>query len=193
MVNHISEDYLSSAIARISKYLKLSESVAGATLLAVANGCTDIVTVILASLAGTQDNDLAIGSLFGANLFTGSVVLGLTILASKGSIVTHLNQGNVMFDLLFFIIGIIVFIVIGSLNIPMLYTGIALLVVYISYLFLLVRRDKMLKKKTEDQRLKELELDNELAHIPDGDQKPNNTSFAHSEESVEFTELLGIT
>ena len=53
IVIHISEDYVSTAIARIAFYLKLSESIAGATLLALANGCTDIITVILASLAGT--------------------------------------------------------------------------------------------------------------------------------------------
>lgn len=162
---HVSEDYISLAIARISSKMKLSESLAGATLLALANGATDLITVVMASLAGGDDNDLAIGSLFGANLFTCSVVLGLTILASKGSTVRNLNKGNAIFDLTFFVIGISIFLFVGSLNTYMFVTGICLLSVYIAYLVVLIYRDKSSKDRETPKDI-ELAVEN-LKLLPD--------------------------
>ena len=69
----ISDDYLASAISKLSTYMKISEAVAGATLLALANGACDILTIILAS--GKKNDYLAAGVLFGANLFLISAVL----------------------------------------------------------------------------------------------------------------------
>lgn len=148
MVIHISDDYISIAIAKLAKYLNLGESVAGGTLLAFANGVTDLVTVCMAALAGSSgDNDLAIGSLFGSNIFTCTVVLAFTVLASQGKRIANLDKGNAMFDLFFFIVGILVFIVLGSLNTYMIITGAALLAVYVAYLYLLVRKDPKAPKE----------------------------------------------
>ena len=138
LVSHISEDYVSTAIARIAKHLRLSESLAGATLLAMANGCTDIVTVIQASLTGSHNNDLAIGSLFGAGLFTGTIVLAFTIMASAGFVVGSLDKCNIVIDLSFMLAGVSVFVLLGSLNLPMIYTGVGMMVVYLLYLATIV-------------------------------------------------------
>lgn len=82
---YISDDYIACPVAKISGYLKISEAIAGATLLALANGICDILTVILAS---HKDNtDLAVGVLFGANLFLVFVVLGTVILLTKVQLV----------------------------------------------------------------------------------------------------------
>lgn len=88
MISYISEEFVSSAIARLSTQLRLSEAVAGATLLALANGATDILTVILTTSSGEEgSNDFAIGSLFGSSLFAGTFIMGAVILSSnKGSI-----------------------------------------------------------------------------------------------------------
>lgn len=157
---------MSLAIARISKKLNLSDSLAGATLLALANGITDLITVIIASLSGEGDNnDLAIGSLFGANFFTCSVVLGATILASKSSQITNINKGNAINDLVFFIIGISVFILMGSLNTYMIWTGVCLLAIYVVYLLLLVRKDHHIKKNKTIEEIEMEEKHNASVHF----------------------------
>ena len=163
---HVSEDYISLAIAKLAKLLGLSESLAGATLLALANGVTDLVTVCMAALAGSTDNDLAIGSLFGANLFTCTVVLAVTILATKKKSVANLNKGNALFDLFFFIVGIVIFVILGSLNTYMIVTGSCLLLVYGFYLYFLVRRDaKAAKEFYEIELAQEGILDAEKVDI----------------------------
>lgn len=82
---HLSEEYLAASIAKISSYMKISEAVAGATLLALANGAGDLLTVGQAS--SHDSDDLATGCLFGTNIFLATVVLFSLILASKGRVI----------------------------------------------------------------------------------------------------------
>lgn len=161
VLGHISDDYVSSAIAKLSKYLRFSESVAGATLLAFANGAPDIISVIMAALAGNdmENNDMAIGCLFGANIFTCTVVMALCVFAAKDRIIPNLRHSNVMFDLLFFNAGIIIYVILGTIEVKVIYVAIALLIIYVIYLIMLVRRDHHRKepKKKEQQELGILE------------------------------------
>lgn len=83
IIDYICEEYISSAIARLSKRLKLSEAVAGATLIALANGATDILTVIITTDPEAGANNIAIGSLFGGSFFAATFILGAVILSSK--------------------------------------------------------------------------------------------------------------
>ena len=87
LIAYLCEEFISSAVARLSKRLKISEAVAGATLLAVANGSSDIITVIISTDGEGEDFDLAIGILFGASLFIGTFVLASVILNSKRKVI----------------------------------------------------------------------------------------------------------
>ena len=62
------DEYIAEAIMYISKWLNLSEVVAGVTLLALANGAGDLVTAVVSS-ASPEGVAYNIGSLFGAGLF----------------------------------------------------------------------------------------------------------------------------
>ena len=56
----------------------MSQSLAGVTFLALANGSNDIVA---SYVAGSQDGGLSyvLGALFGAGFFTSTLILGLVI------------------------------------------------------------------------------------------------------------------
>lgn len=91
-LDHISDTYMSSAIAKISQRMRLNEALAGVTLLAFANGATDIITVFVASGdEGKDGDDLAIGSLFGAGLFGMTVVQAYIILKAKNNIIDRVK------------------------------------------------------------------------------------------------------
>lgn len=190
IVSHISDDYTSLAIAKISKYLKLSEAIAGATLLAFANGVPDVLTVIISSLSTTSpDASLAIGALFGANVFACTVVLAVTILASKGKTIAGLERTNILWDLAFFVLGISLFVLLGSLKYAMFITGIGLFLIYVLYLvnlWLSTRRNenkKQNKKATilmEGQELNSKPGDN-LSVESDGNK---TQASVYSDESV---------
>jgi len=80
------ENYLTPAISKIAKTLRLSEMLAGVTLLAFSNGASDIITSFT---AGGDDNDgisLVIGGIFGASLVSTMIVLSRVILVSENEI-----------------------------------------------------------------------------------------------------------
>ncbi len=80
------EDYIAPAIVFLSQYLGLSESLAGVTLLAFANGAGDVLTAIVAG--GSADGiSYNVGALYGAGLFVITLVVGMTILNSPEDIV----------------------------------------------------------------------------------------------------------
>ena len=84
-LDYISDTYTSKGIGKISKWLKLSQALAGATLLALSNGSSDIVTVIVISFqSGPMDFGMTIGSLFGASIFCMTVVLFSVVYFSAG-------------------------------------------------------------------------------------------------------------
>lgn len=130
LIGFVCEEHISSAIARLSKRLRIPEAIAGATLLALANGASDIMTVIIASKAHNSSVDLAIGSLFGANIYVGTVVLAAIINYSNLKAITELANTHFEKDILFFVGGILIFIVLASLNLIPVVTGVAMLTYY---------------------------------------------------------------
>lgn len=88
-LGNIAEKFLSSSLSLMSKRLKLSEAVAGVTILAFANGAPDIVASFTAG--GEEDTGIfiSVGSLFGGCCFASTIVLGLCVLYSKTGIYVH--------------------------------------------------------------------------------------------------------
>ncbi|CBY07759.1 unnamed protein product [Oikopleura dioica] len=72
-------------LTKISSQLKLSENVAGVTLVAFGNGAPDIFSAIASFGAGGEVAKLAIGSLIGAGLFVTSVVAGACMITTPFS------------------------------------------------------------------------------------------------------------
>lgn len=67
------DEYIAGAIEYITEYFKMSEALAGVTLLAMANGAGDVVTALVSS-GSPEGVSYNIGSLFGAGLFVISFV-----------------------------------------------------------------------------------------------------------------------
>ena len=75
------EEYLSPALSNISKKLNMSETLAGVTLLAFANGAPDVISTYTAG-ERIEGIPLIIGSIFGAGIFVTTVVAGKVIALS---------------------------------------------------------------------------------------------------------------
>lgn len=87
LLGNIADTYLTPVLSKISNALKLSETIAGVTLIAFANGAPDIIAGITAADLDTKgDADgvfIAAGALFGACTFGGTVVLAYCIIKSS--------------------------------------------------------------------------------------------------------------
>lgn len=91
LLGNIADTYLTPVLTKISETLNLSETIAGVTLLAFANGAPDIIASITAAGAGSDSGEeadptgmyIGAGALFGAFTFGGTVVLGYCVSKSK--------------------------------------------------------------------------------------------------------------
>ena len=76
------DEYIAASIEYIVDEYKMSDALAGVTLIALANGAGDVVTAIVAS--GSADGvAYNVGALFGAGLFVCTIVMTFTIVASR--------------------------------------------------------------------------------------------------------------
>jgi len=84
------DDYLSPSLEFLAEKLKMSESLAGVTLLALGNGAPDIFAAISAAGGDDDSNNgtlLTICNLVGSTLFISTIVQVMTVKASvEGSI-----------------------------------------------------------------------------------------------------------
>jgi sodium/potassium/calcium exchanger 6 len=94
--------YLSPALETISLKLKMSESLAGVTLLAFGNGAADVLSAFSAS-GGEDGTYLALGALLGAGLFVTCIVAAAVLLSSKHAI--HVLPRVILRDIAFYMLG----------------------------------------------------------------------------------------
>jgi Ca2+/Na+ antiporter len=169
--------YVATALSKIAKYLKLSQTVAGATVIALANGVPDIMTSIVSSLLGDQSegiNELTIGSLMGANIFTYACVFFGVVWVSPNKIVSGLENSNVQYDLIFIISSLIAFMVAATLQLHLMTFGLAMLGFYCIYLYLLIQRSNQIHKPVEQLEEESLLESDEEAGLTSSEESPPN-------------------
>lgn len=146
LLEYVSDGYMSAAIAKIANYMRLSESLAGATLLAFSNGASDVITALVA--ADGDSDDLVMGSLFGASIFTCTVCLGTIILASKNSTVTGLEK--IRFPAIFstYLVTVAILMVLAAQNLSYLYLGLIFIAIYIGYIIIVEYQERKIKNQS---------------------------------------------
>jgi len=157
LLEYTSDGYISAAIAKISNYLRLSESLAGSTLLAFSNGASDVITALVASDA--EGDNLVMGSLFGASIFTMTCCLGVIIIFSQKGEVSELWRVRFPAIITCYLLTIALLLVVGSLQVPYLYLGIVLLLIYVIYVAVIETQERI----TQSERLTSLR--NQLSKI----------------------------
>jgi solute carrier family 24 (sodium/potassium/calcium exchanger), member 6 len=152
--------YLSPSLEHMTVTFKLSESLAGVTLLAFGNGAPDIFAAISAASAGSDNDNAsqqtenalqAISQLVGGAIFISSIVMLLTTFASKPSKTIQMTPLYFSRDLFFYafsnlyILGIM--LVVKEINI---YISLGFFLIYFIYVVLVVVQSK----RPEDEKEK---------------------------------------
>ena len=156
--------YLSPSLEHMTVTFKLSESLAGVTLLAFGNGAPDIFAAISAASAGSDNDNAsqqtenalqAISQLVGGAIFISSIVMLLTTFASKPSKTIQMTPLYFSRDLFFYafsnlyILGIMLvvgpYIMVKEINI---YISLGFFLIYFIYVVLVVVQSK----RPEDEK-----------------------------------------
>lgn len=125
-------DYLCPNLNTISKMLKMSESLAGVTILALGNGSPDVFSTYAAMKIGS--GSLAIGELVGAASFITAVVTGAMALIQPFKVA----RKSFMRDTIFFIIAVAFSMYVVSDGILQTWECVAMLVLYVVYVVFVV-------------------------------------------------------
>lgn len=139
------DEFFVDSLDQISKKLKLSSEVAGATFMAVGSSAPELFTSLIAVLRG-GNSEIGAGTIVGSAIFNILVIIGASAAYKKAK----LTWQPVMRDLIFYCASIIILLVSfwdGSINI---YEAISFVILYIVYVFSVTKWSKWFKYKVED-------------------------------------------
>lgn len=87
LLSDTSNNFLSVSLTKIVEVLKISQNLAGVTLLALGNGASDVISSLVAS-SDKEGIEFSIGALIGGGLFITCLVFGLVVFYGDGLRVT---------------------------------------------------------------------------------------------------------
>jgi len=150
MLSSTAEEYLEPILSTISNKLKFSESLAGVTLVALANGAPDVFAAFAAAGdSGSGGITLSVGSLFGAGCFVSSVVLAGVLLSARGGRI-QVESSALIRDCAFYFIGTAWILILGIVGEIGMVGVIGLFVNYFVFIGIVIHQE--LKYKKEEQR-----------------------------------------
>ncbi|KAG7661147.1 uncharacterized protein J8A68_005349 [[Candida] subhashii] len=135
-------EYLCPNLYTISKFLKLSDNLAGLTLLAFGNGAPDVLSTFHA--INMDSSGLAIAELLGASLFIVTVVIGSIAVVNPFEVPQNLFIRDIVMYLSVILIVIVSMMIWGSLSI---FVCLILVLIYILYVGLAVYSHSAKKRR----------------------------------------------
>lgn len=123
------EHYFCPSLSKLSKRLRLSNSVAGVTFLAFSNGSPDLFSAF--SALSHDASSIGINSLLGGGVFVTTLVVGAVSIASPGMI---LSRRSFLRDILFYTVSALVFMLIVVDGEVHLWESACFIGIYIAYI-----------------------------------------------------------
>eukprot|EP00731_Ephydatia_muelleri_P037171 Em0408g1a len=129
------QEFFCPSLQIMSEVMRLSQNVAGVTLLAFGNGAPDIFSSVSAIMQRDDKKaNLAIGALFGAGMFVTSVVVGSVAIVKPFT----LTQRPFLRDIIFYLIGVFWTFVILWQNKVTIYSAVGLIAMYVMYVVVVI-------------------------------------------------------
>lgn len=153
------DEYIAPAIVYLSEYLNLTESLAGVTLLAFANGAGDVLTAIVAS-DSKEGISYNVGALYGAGLFVLTLVVALTIKNSPNKIVV--SKSLIYRDVGFYLLATVVTVGFALMGRLTWFTSVVMLLIYLTLVVFVVIQDCLEKNNSEEVEIKPKGKDEEI-------------------------------
>lgn len=129
----IVDDYFIKSLDNISEWLKLPESVAGATLMAIGTSAPELSTALFALFLANTSPATGVGTIVGSAIFQILVVIGFSALVKT----SYLNWRPVLRDGIFYAITVLLLVVFVNDGKFTFVESSLLLITYVGYLVLL--------------------------------------------------------
>ncbi|MBD3363299.1 calcium/sodium antiporter [Candidatus Dojkabacteria bacterium] len=143
------ENYFMKSLDSISDWLKLTPTVAGATLMAFGTSAPELSTALVTLFVPNTDPATGLGSIVGAALFQTLVVIGFAAIVHT----THLDWKPVLRDGLFYALAIFLLIIFAQDGVFTFIEAGFFVLVYISYLGVQLYWSKSVEEAIEPDAL----------------------------------------
>ena len=148
----VCDDYFVESLDEIAKKLKLSSDAAGATLMAVGSSAPELFVAIIAVIRPGDHEQIGMGTIVGSAMFNLVVITGVVGLIKPLTVNWHI----VLRDLLFYFVGVLfLYSVFIDGNIT-LYEAILFPLLYIVYVYLVVKWRKLVPFEPEIKKVPEI-------------------------------------
>ncbi len=153
--------FLTPALAKIARVLKISESLAGVTFLTYGNGAADVVSSIAASGLSATGIYLSSSGIIGALAANSLFLSPLVVILSKKAIELPLwTYGRDVLFLIITLTTLLLYFIIGSISWVM---ALILLILYFTYITVCVVMERLLKKSKEVESVSTSAFEEDLA------------------------------
>ena len=139
LIGTTADRYIGPSLETIAHKLKMSEALAGVTLLALSGGSTDVVSGFVAGGKGAGGVQIVVGALFGAVLFTETIVLARCI---QGATIIHANPSTLVRDIVFMLITIVYFLILCVVNTVTPLNACGFFLIYFVYFGIVIYQEK---------------------------------------------------
>lgn len=150
IISDTAQEYLTPSLAKMTKFFKFSESLAGVTFLAFGNASPDVISSIVSSGTGIHGVYLSLSGLIGACAILSFFLTPLVVLLSEKDIQLHRETygKDILFQLLG-LFGIFGFFMYGQINWKL---ALCFPVLYLIYVGISVYQESKRKKEEEEIR-----------------------------------------
>lgn len=142
----IGDKYFVPSLDKISKKLKLSHDMAGATLMAAGSSAPEIFVALMALFHPGDHGDLGIGTIVGSAIFNLLAIIGVAGIVKKSVIAWQ----PVVRDLLFYAISIVAFYIVLVNGRVTIYESIIFIIMYGIYVYSVINWKKWFKYEEID-------------------------------------------
>lgn len=145
MISSTAEDYLEPVVSKISRKLRLSESLAGVTLVALANGAPDVIAAFAAGGNADQGVLVPLGGLLGAGVFTIAIILAVCILFSPTKMIAT-EKSALRRDCVFYLFGTLYVFALGIYGEINIWGAMGFFVQYLVFIIVVLYQEAQYRK-----------------------------------------------
>ena len=165
VLSFTADEYLCSSLQQISKTFKLSESLAGVTLLAFGAGAPDVFASISAARGGDPEGiEMGISVILGSSFFILTVILSAVVLYSPT--VIKMNKAFFARDALFLMLSelLLVYSIVlrGVIDLQM---SLAFLALYAVYVLVVILQDRYFEAQENSEVAKKAALETKMTEL----------------------------
>lgn len=181
VISGVSNSFLSPSLTKIVDTFKISQNLAGVTLIALGNGAGDVISSIVAS-SGGDGIELALGGLLGSGMLLTSFILGIIVYYGK---IIKVNKPMFNRDIFLFIVALLILVAFSINKRIILLESFGFIGLYLLNIGIAFFQDWQNKKRIELEGIEKMNFSGRINLFNNGSKSDDNYKSSVSNSNPE--------